>query len=579
MENRPPLETLAGGDVSDELAAILRSIADITANDTAKYSAAVCRRLTRWIVCRSYGGPLRELCHLIVASDRAIGATARVQGYETLFWGSGVARPRTFRRIFHDCTQNAGVTPLGGGLQVTYADGQFGIAYTRMPFLSALMEFLVSVFGYADLDAKFRAIPAGQVTKGAVDALANDLSRQVYHFLSEHLPSVQSHRKFRAVMSFLRQTNDDVGNSAIGPHSIDDDTVLAFWIFASNEALAPGGSVGDFRSFKSVFRLMAAAREALTAASQALAIDRALPIGSDRAAREVDPGEITPEAVDAALAPHHERQAPLDVLRGDPANQIKFLKQTELDAIAPVIDFGETALALPLSVLRLQVMGALQARMTEAMRRGEAPLSLPHLDRLNSVSCAYGDYAGYIDRVEDNLQSALLASFHHLTAARREEAITVLLYLRPDMDLSPLASLFADGEEELAEAGAGQIVHLKAPETPDRFLRTLTAGLDQCPEFVALIGEAGAAAKRITRQGFKDADWAGERGDLSAQASCDRADAFAAASDALIMIRDSLLKFTAHLQRLGRRHGGWNAQYLSDHKIFCAQFRTLYGDL
>lgn len=569
MDSLPPLEGLAGGDVSDELAAILQSIAQITAAEAPKFSAPMCRRLVRWIVCRSYGGPLRELCHLIVASDRVIGANAHAQGYELVFWGSGIARAAAFRSMFQNQTGADGVERLGAGIRVKYADGVFGIAYTRMPFLSALMEFLVSVFGYADLDAQFRSVPAGQVSKGAVDALANDLARQVYHYLSAHLPSAQSHRKFRAVMSFLRLAD----NGEVGPHSIDDDTVLAFWIAASNEARCAGGVGGDFRSFKSVFRLMAAARDALKAAAQAFALDRARSIGTDWDAGEIDPADITPEAVDAALAPIHERQAPLDVLRAAPANGVKFLKQTETDAIAPIIEYGGSALALPLSILRFQVMGALQARLTEALRCGEGPLRLTHLDKLNKLPSVYGDFADYIDQIGDNLQTALLASFHHLMAARREESITVLLYLRPHIDLSPLASVFEDRDDHAETVCPGQIARLKTPETDERFMRTLTAGLDKCPELAAMIEECGGAAKRTTRKGFKESDWPD-----AGHAASDRADACAAASDALIMIRNSLLKFTARLRHLGRRHGGWTKQYLSDRDIFCAQFRALYGE-
>jgi hypothetical protein len=568
----PPLEGLAGGDVSDELAAILRSVAHITADDEPKYSQAVCRRLTRWIVCRSYAGPLRELCHLIVAADRAIGPMPNAQGYETLFWGTGAARAGGFRAVFRGDTDFDGVERLEAGIRVTYADGAFGIAYTRMPFLSALMEFLVSVFGYADLDAQFRAMPMGQVTKGAVDALANDLARQTYQYLSVHLPTAQSHRKFRAVMSFLRHAD----GGPVGPHSIDDDVVLSFWIFASindGSADAVNGAGGDFRSFKSVFHLMVAVRDALAAAMQASAIDRARPIGTDPSSGEIDPGEITPESVDAALGPIHERQAPLDVLRAAPASGIKFLKQTETDAIAPIICHGDSALALPLSVLRLQVMGGLQARLTEALRRGEDPLALSHLDRLNSVPSAYGDLASYIEGIGDHLQTALLASFHHLVAARREEAITVLLYLRPAMDLTPLAVIFEDQDNHRAPAYSDQIVRLRAPDSDDRFMHTLTAGMDHCPALRAFIDESGSVARRMTRKGFKDADWA-----ESDHATSDRADACAAASDALIQVREALLRFSGLLQRLGGRLGGWDQQYLSDHDIFSAQFRALYGD-
>lgn len=573
MDSMPPLEGMAGGDVSGDLAAILQAIAQITEADTPKYSPSVHRRLVRWIVCRSYAGPLRELCHLVIAAERVMAPP----GYETMFWATGPARPAAFRSVFEEAASDDGaagdgVERLEAGISVTYGDGSFGIAYTRMPFLSALMEFLVSVAGYADLDTRFRAIPPGQITRLAVDAMANELARETYHYLSAHLPSAQSHRKFRAVMSFLRGPASQSGDTVIGPHCIDDEAVLAFWIFASVDQPRPEGGDGDFRTFKAVFRLMASARDALAAAARASAIGRARPIGTDVAAGEVDPGDISPEAVDAALSSIHERRAPLDVLGAAPASQIKFLKQTEIDAIGPIVEYGEAARALPLSVLRARVMGAQQARLTQALRRGADPLALTLVDRPNSEPGAYDQCAADISQIGDYLRHALLASFHHLMAAQREEAVTVSLYLQPSMDLSPLAPVFEHQREDDA-ALSGNVIHLKTPDTGDRFMRTLTAGLDCCPDLVSLIGEASAAARRMARKGFKDSDWDGD-----SPAMDQRADACAAASDALIEIRDCLLKFAALLQGLARRPGGWRAQYSSDLDIFNAQFRALYGD-
>ena len=69
MDSMPPLEGMAGGDVSGELAAILRSIADITIDQKPKFGPKLHRQLVRAIVSRNYASPLHELCHLFVIAE------------------------------------------------------------------------------------------------------------------------------------------------------------------------------------------------------------------------------------------------------------------------------------------------------------------------------------------------------------------------------------------------------------------------------------------------------------------------------------------------------------------------------
>ena len=65
MDGIYSIDGLAGGTVSDELQATLQAISETSDGHQIKFKPAVSRRLTRWIVCRSYTGPIHELCHLV----------------------------------------------------------------------------------------------------------------------------------------------------------------------------------------------------------------------------------------------------------------------------------------------------------------------------------------------------------------------------------------------------------------------------------------------------------------------------------------------------------------------------------
>jgi hypothetical protein len=297
---------------------------------------------------------------------------------------------------------------------------------------------------------------------------------------------------------------------------------------------------------------MIAVRDALTVATTHGAIADARTIGGDRSA-----GEIDPDAVDAALEAIHERRAPLDVLLSPPANAVKFLKRTEAGAIAPIVGAGEAAFALPLSILRLQLFGAVQTRISQALRRGDRAMVARLID--GGDSPGYARRAHGLGRLHDHLEHVLLASFHCLLRARHEEAITVMLYLRPAADLTPLAALFA------AYDGCGDtVVRLAPPAAGERFVNAIAADPTLCPEIAGLLRDAAAASRGMTRKGFQGAG-----------SNCGAAP-FAAAVEALIALRRTAGRFLA---RLSRDEAEWDALYRTDREIFQARFRALYGEI
>ncbi len=81
-------------------------------------------------------------------------------------------------------------------MRIAQGDVGFSIHFSRMPLLSALMEFLMSAIGYPALNGTLLAITTGTADKKRLSETANTLARQLYDFLKIHLPTAQEQRKF-----------------------------------------------------------------------------------------------------------------------------------------------------------------------------------------------------------------------------------------------------------------------------------------------------------------------------------------------------------------------------------------------
>jgi len=283
-----------------------------------------------------------------------------------------------------------------------------------------------------------------------------------------------------------------------------------------------------------------------------------LSIGTDRENGEIDPG-----CIDAALEEIHERRAPLDLLDSPPANEIKYLNKTERSTLELLIESGHTAQVLPLSILRAEVFGAVQARLTQALRRGTSPATVVKANANQAVNSGYESSAKDFEKTTNNLERGLLASFYHLATAGDDAAISVLLEMRPDIDLSPLAAVISE-----ADRSPDNVVYLhEIKEQPTAFT-TLLNDHASCPDLIEFVADSKQAANRIARKGFAKPNTGCSPAEIAG---------FSSAVDAVLEIHKSLTRFTASLPRIAEAHGGWDALDTIDGEIFFDQFRELYG--
>ena len=543
---------LLEGAKSDALQNAFSLVSQAETNGIEKFTPAVTKQLARDITCRNYAPVIHELCHLIVVAD---GCGTGPDRYEAFFWGSGPARTENFVRHIRLATcdgrnwRSDYLILLEDGVEAQFPDGRFYTSFARMPALSAMMEFLLTALEYDGVDRVIERMLEGDLTARSVSDTANELSCQLYGYLSEHLPSAQNQRKFRRLTSFLEgQLGETFDSKDIG-----DDAVLDFWIAES--ANQESDSL-DFRTFRSVFHAFIRLIQSLEQARTRFSLSKAVPIGSDRDAGEVDPASLA-EAFDTI----HEQADSLKRLDESPLNQVKFLNRREMKNLELLSGCGTTALQVPLSILRAEVFGDAQSRISQALRSKVANAKLSALFR----NAAREDYDARRLRFEElghHLERVLLASLFVLLRSRRPEAISLLLRLRPDVDLTGLAERltgFEPDDDSVIRLGGGSVA--------DHFMALLEDPDEAGEALATLMAEARAAYRSLSRTGFTDTD----------QGNDEHGDVFAAAGEILTGLRDALSKFDRRLKSLDVADEGWPERYRRDMQIFADQFEKLYG--
>ncbi len=514
---------------SEALRAVLAGIAESTAADGgARYSEKVCRQLSRIVVCRAYAKPLLELSHLIIA------AGGRDGHYENIFWGVDRASASEFRNAFQALD---GARPdiriaAGGVLHDDGSDG-FQISYNRMPLLAALLEFMIMTVGYPEVDAVTGVLRRGEPTPDEVLDTARALQRELYAYLKDHLPPVQRQRREH---HFLNYVDAHAGNRN-GADAINDGVVLGYW-----QAYADADEV-DAKTFRAVYDTARRLIGALDAASDRLSGAHARSIGTDIEAGEVDPADV--EAVIAAL---DADTGPLERLLETCGEQVKFVNVGEAETLSELPLGDGAARRIPVSVLRNAVFGAVQLRLTTALRRGGAPdVDIPggrdgyYTAKLD----AYADIIGVTEKLA-------LAAIWPLFEARRVEAVDLALALAPDIDWGQLARKPPDAED------AENVVSLGRAGALQQFFRIEPDARGD--EIQALLAEARRSWRGVNRAGFRDGD---------------SEDALDVMADAVPDVLRLIASVRRTLDRDLRLHD-WPQHEAADARDFAEMFGSLY---
>ncbi len=457
---------------SDALRNALACISEASAADGGpRYATRICRALGRIIVCRSYAKPLMELSHLIVC------ASARDGKFEDVFWGIERASVGEFRRSFAEFENiSPYVIVADDGVTHKFSDGAFQVSYGRMPFLAALLEFMIMALGYQKIDDMSQPLRHGRLDEATVLDVAKTLQRSLYQYLKDHIPTAQRQRRERHFLSYVAE---HCGNRH-GADAISDDVVLAYWMaFADKDDI-------EAKTYRGVYETASRLITALDGAQDRLAGSRAAPIGTD-----FEAGEIDPMDTDAVTALFDEGQSPLTRILEICTEQVKFVNTNEADLFSEIPLATSTGRRVPVSVLRNAVFGAAQLRMTTALRRKTSMDGLfpKHPDALYQARLRT-----YRDAIESTERLAL-AAFWLLHQEHRAEAINLALKLAPDLDWEALLG----GSDE---NHTGNVVSLAKNNAVQTFFATKARTKGN--ELEALLADAKRAWRIVNRAGFKD---------------------------------------------------------------------------
>ena len=549
---------LAGGAILDgapsaELAALLEGIADISVDGVPKFTPMTRQALVRLIVGRAYAPPLLELCHLL-----RVAALAPRGRFELFFWGVKLARAASYAgwlrtQLAKSARGIAGgpaVATEPGGVAIAYVDGRFSISYGRMPLLAGLMEFLVSALGYPAVLDQVEELLAGPASCEAASATANRLSRAVYAWLTPHLPTAHDKRRLDSLVGWLLARH----GGDFGPGQIDDGAILAFWLTAEE---------AEFRTYASVVRGFLLLIEAMEASAAALSVARAASLGTDAESGELDPAApdspgsdgggqrlrvMSAEEVDAGADP-------LATLAEPPADAIKLLNGRERADAELLLEAGPGAERLMLSLLRRAVFGAVQARLSEALRRGglagaarvlAAAFEQPAADSKPAQPASYADWIARADELASHIERVMLASLHVLARAGRAETAHLLVALAGAADLAWLRN--AGGTADPARLG-------------ERLQNPVIAG----PAAAALMLRARRSFQSLSRAGFEP----------DAVGRADVVEGHAAAAAELPRLAARLARVRAAMAR--RPVPVWADQEAADRQLFAARFAAIYA--
>lgn len=500
----------------------------------AKFAPDTLRWVQRVVSCRSYGPPLHELCHLLRMAE------SRAGGPVDLLWTPMRATAGNVRAWF----QQSPAVPFPGGPAVTltesgvhaaYRDGTFEVTFARAADLIALAEFLVTALGFRPVDEALGRLSAAGAQAAGVGEASNALARALYAHLGEHLPSVQEGRLTRHLVDWLSDADGDFDT-----RDIDDEAILAFWEAKCGEE--------GLRAYTACVRHMLRLVDLVEAAAARRGLDAARPIGPD-----VDAGEVDPAQVEALLDSAAPADDPLSALGRPPADQVKALNGRERDRLAWSVAFGRHAERLLLTLLRVQVFGPWQARLSQRrrVRAGEVAALLdagPEFDHAGALA-EFRALASHLSRVRLAALAALLRAGHPGAAA-------YLVALLPPDALTRLV-------QPAAEAADGP----DAPEDTDEVwtmvqpvLQRLADGRTGDPACDRRLAEANKALRGLAREGFRPPY---------------AADGLAAAEAPLGQLARQLAQITA---AGARGEAGWPARHAADTARFTAVLSRLYGE-
>jgi hypothetical protein len=476
------MDAISRFGVSEELIGLFADLREVPGISGRKFRHDDVAKLERAIVFRNYGKSCLELSHLLAAvlqiesmpvgSVRIARASAQYSPLLQFFWIEENITPQRVRAAFTR-TQSShhladSIVSLGAeSITLKMDDDTFSISPTRVGYLALLLEFLMYVDPQVISTAEQHlAKPSSKV----IQAFSSALQKKIYAFLDEHLISAQLRRRFRYLISWCRENRAGQQNLE---SFIDDAAVLAFWC----EAVRDQDDGLGFRRYRTVGEDFYTLLKALDIGRAMGQIAISASIGVD-----VEAGEWHPDQLEQTCEEMNVQITDLNFM----AKQIKFFSHSDwVELSKTMLDASEYSLRLPLTLVRMDVFGGLQAVLIQA-EKDKNQQRIAERIQLGPVT----DYSGFKAKLEE---------YANEIHAAKLLGLGLFLELKVEDSLALIADLLS------AQALVDMRQHLAEDKSVAKasLLDGLPALTLQIPELNRLCQQAKEKFKKTKRAGFK----------------------------------------------------------------------------
>jgi hypothetical protein len=564
--------------------------------------------LRKWVTDRSasLGTGIRRairLARLMAVAD------GRADYIRFLYERVGSLRARLFRQVIERAAAEgrlpksiATLTPNGVHLREAALAPQgapndvFEIDFAQMPRLAALLDIMHNALGFTVVaDLLSPLLPKTGAPKATADEVARDVQAALNAWLAERLESTNHITQAQQIRGFI------AGRGRLAPETIDDETILLFWIHAGEAEESEG--IEGFRLYRSVAAAMLRYRAALRDTLAARYLEEALGRGLEAANDDIAGGGLDTRG--------EAWRSPLRALAAPPANRVKWLtaKEHQLlrnylgapadesdksddDAPAQTGDSDDVAwrgglageerfdLTHGLTLLRADVFGAVQASIVGRLRKRAEPAAAIAQAMEPLGATAYPESANAYAEVRTQLHLESLAALVLLMEAGAAEAAILLRWLGGDAAVGAVIGAPRrrptlvrndddddddDDDQDAPADEAGEAEDI-ADDLRTQLAPRLTAAIAD-PGTVAegagraLLVEALTARRKVNRAGFRRED----------RADPEMATALRAGAAAVFEVIRELDRLVGPLSAKAA-----GADFVDDTARFAAAFRRIY---
>mgnify|MGYP000008052982 CR=1 FL=1 len=540
--------------VSEELIVAIEGLREAPGISGPKYRQKDIDSLSQMILCRNYGKATLELGYLLLAVQlKKVGGETNAKGltqqsWLDFFWLEEAITPKRFRTAFDDIPESVQPYLLlhEEGLTIRLSNGQFTLSPTRIAILASLLEFLVYVDpSVLQQDALFDHVGKIPPSKyeALVKTLASNFQKTLYQYLADHLQPAQQQRRFRYLWGWLCEYHKSNGQE--GSFAINDAVILAFWTQATQ---GDEDSLG-FRRYRTVAENFFDLRVAMQCVEAQRNVTQSIDI------------ELPPEVLQQVLSTSEGDNLDVNVLTKMP----KFLTKQQAETCQPIVEVGDTASVMALTVMRMRCFGDWQASLVQALRNKNND----SLSALLSEEREVLTYVAYIDEItqlKKAFEQASDSGLHVLLHRQIAEAFGFVLQRLADEDLNSVREILlvrSDGQFSALSTEAA-IPTQETIAIDAMILRYWPELLLKVPALNHLVQQCQKAFKANNRQGFKVLPE-----DIAAEAYM----------DGVQRLERILQRCDKYLQALDKNsEARYEAEFSSDLSIFKSGFVALYGD-